>query len=49
MVREISLSKVCCVNCVKTFDATRLLSVAVQQRFVIQIQLLVAKTFRAPF
>ena len=29
MVQEISLSKVCCVNCDKTFDATRLLSVAV--------------------
>ena len=29
MVQEISLSKVCCVNCDKTFDATRLLSVPV--------------------
>ena len=29
MVQEISLSKVCCVNCVRTFDVTILLSVAV--------------------
>ena len=33
MVQEISLSKVCCVNCDKTFDATRLLSVAVHYMY----------------
>ena len=33
MVWEILLSKVCRVKCVKTFDATRLLSVAVQITF----------------